>query len=135
MSLMLPLQIALVARLKAGATAGIVGERIYDGEAPPRVARPYVVVGEPTEVPGVQAMGGHGHSDTVMLHAVSDYPGNLEVLALLAAINADLGMPLEPDGYAAATLRQEFATVLVERDGDTVLRHAPARFRAVSWPS
>jgi hypothetical protein len=136
MTLIWPLQVALVARLKAdAAVAAIVADRVYDGEAPPNAAFPRIVVGEATEVPGARALEGHGHTDTVTLHLWSAYAGRQEAAQLLGAVNMALAEPLVLDGYGRARLRQEFVTTLTEEHPAGTIRHIPARFRVTAWPS
>lgn len=124
-----PIQVALVARLKA--TAGVValvGQRIYDGEAPQGAARPYIVVGEGTEEPQ-NAFGSEGLDDTVTCHVFSDYNGRKEAFEIVAAMDAALVTALTITGWGSAHMRPDFATILVEADGT---RHVPRRYRILA---
>lgn len=129
MSLLWPLQKALVARLKGDpGVSALVGQRVHDGQAPAGTGYPYVVVGESTEVEA-RTMGRSGFTDTVTVHIWSQYDGRKEALQVLTAIGRALAAPLVLDGYGSARLRQEFVTTLLDTDGPVTLRHVPARFR------
>lgn len=128
-------QKAAVARWKAdGGVGAIVGDRIFDGRAEPGTVFPYVVVGEPTGEPR-PVMGTAGGNVTLTAHVFSDYAGDKEALQAAAALSAALGTRLTLEGFGAALLREEFSTVLVEYDDDRTIRHAPIRYRIVSWPT
>lgn len=133
MSLMWPLQEALVARWTADTgVSAIVGNRIYDGMAPTGAELPYIRVGSKTEV-GMHVLGHDGWQDTITADAFtsSAYPepaSDAPLLALVKAMKAALKTgPLTLTGFGSASLKQEFVTTLVEQDGK--IRHAPVRYR------
>lgn len=128
MSAIGPLQIAIVARLKAdAAVAAIVGVKVFDGVAPGGTDLPFVTVDSLTGVEEGGALGNVAFGHTAGVHAfASDAEGNKAVLTLAAAVKAALRAPLALTGHSSTRLRLEFETVTSE-PGD--IRHAPMRFR------
>lgn len=130
---MWPLQVAVVERwLGDAGVSAIVDDRIFDGLAPQGTPMPYIRVGSKTEV-GQHVLGTDGWQDTITADAFtsSAYPepaSDGPLLALVAAMKAALKAPLTVEGFGSVTLKQEFATTLVEEDGK--VRHAPIRYRA-----
>jgi hypothetical protein len=129
MSSLWAVQVALVARWKdTAAVTALVGTRIYDGAAPANAVAPYVVVGSKTEAQR-RTMARAGFANTVTSHIWSDYNGDKEALAILEAMNDALVSPLVLEGFGAARLKPEFTETLVDRTGDSPLRHVPVRYR------
>jgi len=118
--------------------AALVGMRVYDGTAPSATSWPYILIDSPTEVESGSAMGMRGFANTVSAHAFSkvvgydaEYGEGDEARAIVAAMDAAVRTSaLTLTGHTAASLRLDFATLLVEPDGT---RHAPVRFRATTW--
>lgn len=134
MSVLLPLQAALSARLTGDAPLMARVTAVYDGQAPQStpespVVLPYVVIGEPTEVPQ-RPLERAGWSATLTLHVWSNYPGRREALEIADLMDAALAAPLALTGHTSARLKPEFRTVLVEADG---VRHAPVRYRILTF--
>lgn len=122
---------AVVNRLLAtGGVTALVGTRVHDGEAPAGTARPYIVVADPTAVPG-EVLGRAGRRATVTVHVWSEYRGSTQALGIADAVEAALtGTALTVTGYATTRLRLEFATVLVESETE---RHAVLRFGVLGF--
>jgi len=107
--------------------AAIIGGRVYDGLEPEGSEYPLLRVGQKTEVPTLQYLGGNGWSNTIVGHAFSRYLGDGEIAAIVEQMDAAVAEPLVLDGYGTATLRRELLTTLEEEGGK--LRHANVRYR------
>lgn len=129
MSALLALQAALVGRLVADAPLMAVATGVYDGRAPQGATLPYVVVGEPTEIPSGN-LGPQGWNDTIAVHIWSGYAGRKEALEILELMDTALAAPLVLSGHTTARLRREFVTALVEETG---VRHVPIRYRILTF--
>jgi hypothetical protein len=135
-SLIRAAQAAAVARWKADAGVdALVGDRIYDGQAPKGAVLPYVVVGEPTQGRAMESMGGAGSEVTLTCHVWSEYEGSSECLNVVTAMTAAVAVPLTLAGYGERRLREEFVTVLVDTSEEVTRRHAPVRYRIAAWPT
>lgn len=127
MSALWPLQKAVASRLQADAALMARVTGIHDGRAPEAEPMPYIVIGEPTEIP-FDTLGRAGYQPTLTIHVWSAQRGtSQEVNEIVALMDAALAAPLTLDGHTEARLRPEFRTVLVEDNGN---RHAPVRYRA-----
>ena len=131
MSALGPLQVAVVARLKADAGFGaLAGDRVYDGPAPEGTMLPFATLDSPTGVEEGGALGTHGFGHTFMLHAFhSDATGNKGVTEFATVCKAALRATLTVSGHIATKLTLEFETVLIEPNK----RHMPMRFRVQTW--
>lgn len=129
----LELQTAIItALLTDAATAGLVGERVYD--APPRnAAFPYLVLDEMTLGDWSTGTEG-GHAHRVTLHAWSRERGKRECHEILNAAEAALSdAALSLDGHALINLRFDFAET--RRDPDGITWHGLLRLRAITEPT
>lgn len=126
-----PLQRALFERWSSDPELqALIDGRIFDGLAPSETEYPYVRIEQPTEVPGLRALGSTGWSGTITAGAFSRYEGGAEVLgSVVPAMHAALADPLEVEGYGTVRLKPEFTTLLVEEES---IRHAPVRYRATA---
>lgn len=107
MSAAWPIQVAVVERWRATpAVTALVGDRIYDGEAPPKAASPYVVIGSKTGTPE-DTFDRYGTSATMTVHvwAQSATNSDAEVLAASRQLTLALREPLTVDGYGTVLAR------------------------------
>lgn len=132
MSALLPLQIAVVARLEGDTPlmARITG--VHDGMAPEDAQLDYLVIGEPTEVP-FGALGTDGYQDTLTLHLWSGYVhSRKEVLEIAELVDNALAAPLAINGHTSARLKPEFRTALLDTERGRRW-HAPIRYRVTTF--
>ncbi|HEY7768010.1 DUF3168 domain-containing protein [Longimicrobium sp.] len=126
-----PIQVAVAARwLATPAVVALVGDRIYDGEAPQGEASPYVVIGNSTGVPR-NTLGRYGATMTLTAHSWAQSPtrSNAEVLTLARQLTLALRQPLSVDGYGTVHARWEFEETQAEADG---WRQAITRWRFIA---
>lgn len=129
MSAIWPVQQALAARLKADAALMARVTGVFDGQAPQAVALPFVVIGEPAEVPG-DAFG-DAFDTSFLLHVWSATTGSSrEAHEIAALIDAALAAPLAVPGYGDVSAREESRNLLTEEDGT---RHLALRLRFLSY--
>lgn len=137
MSVMRRLQTAVRTRWMATpAVTGLIGTRMFNGQAPKDAAFPYSRLGEKTEAeaPEVTTFERKGWSDTLTVdaftatHLTEDPPviGDDQAWEIVEALSAAVEEPITVEGYGTVSLRQEFATVLVEPNE---VRHAVVRYR------
>lgn len=108
------------------------GPRVYDG-APQAAAFPYVTFGQ-SNATDWSATEGDGEEHIVTLHVWSETGRRKEVLAIMAAIRTVLHEATPAlTGHRLINLRQEFADVRRESDGEIV--HGTLRYRAVTEPT
>lgn len=134
MSTLRPLYRALMERWKEDAgIAAAVGDSVFEGEAPQGTPRPFIVIATATEVPN-NTLGRRGFENTVTAHGWAEKTATRSALdiefEMLEAMNAALEAPLVLNDQSTAVLHPEFTAHLVERDGDTSLRHVSVRYRA-----
>lgn len=119
----------------AAAATPFTGPGIYHAEAPQGALRPYLIVGEATEVPfntmGPASSPKWGSDCSVMVKAVVQGSSDLPALAILNRVKALLeGTPLNVFGFGSAWC--EFETAVPgnkELVGGIVVRHLPAIYR------
>ena len=127
------LQTSIHARLTADATlTGLLGgPRVYD-DVPRGASFPYVTFGLTSEKDwstGTEDGGEH----IVSLHVWSRAPGRRQAAGIMAAIRRVLhDQPMVLTGHRLVNLRQEFADVRRDPDGETF--HGIVRLRAVTEP-
>lgn len=127
MSVLRPLAKALTTRLRGDATlVALVPGGIHNGSAPSTSARPYLVFGTPTEVEQ-NALGHWGQIATMEFDTFSAPTVRTSAVVdeVLDRVEVLLRTPLTLEGHAAARMRKDFRTVLVE---DDETRHGNARF-------
>ena len=108
------------------------GPRVYD-HVPRGAAFPYVTFGQSTERDW--STGSEpGHEHLVTLHVWSRAAGGKEAQEIIGAVRAALhDQPLALTGHRLVNLRQEFAEVRRDADGETT--HGLVRLRAVTEPA
>ncbi len=128
--------VALMATLQADATlAMLIGTRIYHAEAIQGAVRPYLIVGEATELPfntmGPSAAPKWGSDCTVQIKAVVQGPSDFPGLQILSAVKSALeGRSLSVAGFGSAWVELESAPgVLRELVSGITVRHLPAIYR------
>lgn len=127
------LQAAIFGTLTGNATllALLGGAHVYDG-APQSAAFPYVTLGQ-SNAADWGADGGDGEEHILTLHVWSEAGRRKEALAIMVAIRAVLhDAALALSGHRLVNLRQEFADIRREADGELV--HGTLRYRAVTEP-
>ena len=120
---LLPLQRALFVLLDAELSVPVVDFVTED------TPRPYVVLGECTEVPD-NDHGGYGSQTTHTLHAWTESEGFTDGLAIIDEITRLLDHrrdALELDGHRVVAIRHEMTRTL--RDPRPELRHIPVTYR------
>lgn len=129
MSLLWAVQVAAVQRWLAFAPlAELVGERVYDGEAPRDAdgllpPLPYIVIDAQTRG-RFGTLGQRGGAVTITASAWA--ATKREVTAIVEQMDRALDEPVAIEGHGTARLKNEFTTVLRADDGS---RQAPARYR------
>lgn len=121
-----PLQVAIVAKLRASTALMALIKGIYD--EPPKGAKlPYVTVGPLFELPA-DAHNQRGLDDIVTLHVWSDYKGNKEPAEIFAALDAALDrQPLTVAGWTDVSIALDEAHTTSDPDPD--IRHIIATYR------
>lgn len=128
------LQAAIYATLTGSASlvALLGGARVYDG-APQSALFPYVTFGQSNSADWSGDLA-DGEEHVLTLHIWSEAGRRKEALAIMAAIRTllhDAAPAL--DGHRLVNLRQEFADIRREADGEIL--HGTLRYRAVTEPT
>jgi hypothetical protein len=128
----LPMQAAIVARLKAnGAVSAIVEGRVFDA-VPTRAAKPYVNLGQPQVIPD-KATCVDGAEVSYPVHGWAEGPQSVEIKQLGAAVVAALDeIELTVTGHRLVVFELEQLQYLDDPDGIT--KHFVAVFRALTEP-
>lgn len=130
----LPLQKAMVARLKANSDiVGLVGAKVFDS-VPPSTAKPYVNMGLPQVLPD-KADCVAGAEVMFSVHGWSAGPDTVEVKRIGAAIlrALDEAEDMVVDGHHLTVFELEQMDYLNEPDG--IVKHVSIVFRALTEPT
>lgn len=128
----LPMQAAIVARLKAAApVVAIVGASVYDA-VPENAEKPYISLGQPQVIPD-KATCLDGAEVSYPVHGWSIGPRSVEIKQLGAAVTGAL------DEYALAVSGHRVVVFELEQlqyldDPDGITKHFVAMFRALTEP-
>jgi hypothetical protein len=120
---LLALQIALFETLSANLSVPV-----FD-EPPETEPKPYVVIGECTELPD-NHHGGYGSETTHTLHVWTESEGFSEALTIVKEITGVLNhqnQRLSVEGHHIVSIRLDMTRTL--RDPNPRLRHVPVRYR------
>jgi hypothetical protein len=121
-----PLQVAVVAKLRAHAPLMALVTGVYD-EVPEQIAHPYVSLGSITENTD-DAHNQRGLEASVVLHVWSKYRGFKEAADILAALDTALDrQPLTVTGFRDVSIAHQQHTEL--RDPDPAIRHINVSYR------
>ncbi len=129
----LPLQAAIVARLKEfSALTSLVGNRVYDA-VPTNAAKPYINLDQPQVLPD-KASCLDGAEVSYPVHGWSNGPASVEIKRLGAAVVAALDEhDLVVNGHRVVVLELEQLQYLDDPDGIT--KHFIAIFRVLTEPA
>ena len=120
MSALWPIQASIVGLLRADPDYPV-----YDGRAPQDAPMPYVVIGEPTEVPG-EEIDEEGTNATLTFHGWSAYAGKKECFQMQAWLRSHLHHAEVAGTWACY---EELATILADDTGGGRLYHLVTRYR------
>lgn len=128
----LPMQAALVARLKdVSSVTSIVGQRIYDA-VPANATKPYINLGQPQIIPD-KATCVDGAEVSYPVHGWSTGPASVQIKQLGAAVLSALDeYALTVSGHRVVVFELEQVQYLDDPDGIT--KHFVAVFRALTEP-
>ena len=128
---MLPVQGAIITKLRADVPLTVVVASVYD-YLPQNVPYPFVVVGEAVETPD-NRHGGFGRQTVVTLHVWSQYRGYAQALGIGARITELLDhQPLTVPGLVHIATRFEFSQTLTDPEPPGDIRHLVLRYRVVT---
>ena len=133
---LLPVQQALYAALVADVSFMALVSGVHDA-VPRRAAKPYVTMGESTEIP-YNTFGKIGHEDTVTLHVYTEddgaASGKAAGLAIVERLLAVLdGARLVVQGHDTVLCNFEFTNTIEQSDdAGLTYRNFPVRFRIVT---
>lgn len=120
-----PLQQAVFQRLSSDPVLSGMVTGVFD-HVPENQPFPYVVIGEPSELP-FDTKSTFGEEISLVLHVWSDYAGKKEAYNILAACQKALAYRLEVDGFKL--LKVERAGKQVFDDIDPRIKHGVLRMR------
>lgn len=128
----LPMQAALVARLKSfSAVTSIVEQRVYDA-VPANAVKPYINLGQPQVIPD-KAECIDGAEVSYPIHGWAAGPASVQIKQLGAAVLAALDeYALAVSGHRVVVFELEQMQYLDDPDGLT--KHFVAVFRALTEP-
>ncbi len=120
-----PLQKAIFQRLSSDSTLSGMVTGVFD-QVPENQPYPYVVIGEPNELP-FDTKNTFGEEISLVIHVWSKYPGKKEAYNILGACQQALAKKLTVDGFRL--LKVDRAGKQVFDDIDPVIKHGVLRMR------
>uniref|UniRef100_A0AAU2AJ87 DUF3168 domain-containing protein n=1 Tax=Streptomyces sp. NBC_00093 TaxID=2975649 RepID=A0AAU2AJ87_9ACTN len=133
-SAVLPLQIAVLAKLSADAELTALTEGIFDWVDEGQ-AHPYVVIGDSVETPD-NTHDSHGSRTVITLHVWSKYRGYAEALTIAARLRALLEhRPLTIAGHRHVATYFVSQQTLTDPEPPGDIRHVPVSFRVLTQVS
>lgn len=120
---------AIVNALKADSeVTGIVGQRIYNVEAPATPTWPFVLIGSPIETPDLYSCW-EGSQQSIVIHAFARGPGELAVSNLAYTVRRALSNRRIERGQVEVNLSHE-QTQVIRDSAEASSYHAIVRMRA-----
>lgn len=120
-----PLQKAIFQRLSSDVTLSGVVTGVFD-HVPENQPYPYVVIGEPNELP-FDTKTSFGEEISLVIHVWSNYPGKKEAYNILGACQRALAYKLSLEGFRL--LKVDRAGKQVFDDIDPAIKHGVLRMR------